>query len=275
MLPDFIVTGAMKCGTTSLHYYLDLHPEIFMSKQKELDFFIAERNWDRGIGWYESNFSSDSKVNGESSTSYSKYPSIRRVPQRMHSVVPKVKLIYVVRDPIERIISHYIHEYAQGREARLLDEALAIPKNNPYVDTSRYYLQLLQFLEFYNFDRILVITAEDLRDRRFSTLRKVFRFLNVDDQYHSEDFSRLLNRSAEKRRKNWMGHLTSKISVRHYTLHVTLPANSRRLYRFFTGTRIDPPTMSGGTKRNLIASLRPDVDSLRHLTGMAFDRWCL
>jgi len=108
-LPNLIIIGAMKCATTSLHYYLNLHPQISMSEEKELDFFIHKNNWHKGIEWYKTNFTGNASVYGESSPNYTKYPFFNGVPERMHAVVPDAKLIYVVRDPIERIISHYIH----------------------------------------------------------------------------------------------------------------------------------------------------------------------
>ena len=67
MLPDFIIIGTMKGGTTSLHHYLSQHPEIFMSKQKELNFFIEERNRRRGLKWYESQFNGTERIRGEAS----------------------------------------------------------------------------------------------------------------------------------------------------------------------------------------------------------------
>src|SRR3712207_3099155 len=106
----------MKCATTSLHYYLNLHPQISMSEKKELDFFVREKHWDKGVEWYKSNFhgNGETKIYGEASPNYTLHPIFSGVPERMYSVVPEAKLIYVVRDPIDRMISHYIHEYTKG-----------------------------------------------------------------------------------------------------------------------------------------------------------------
>jgi hypothetical protein len=64
-LPNLIVIGAQKCGTSVLHYYLSLHPEVSMSRPKELNFFIEERNWPRGVDWYKQQFDADARVRGE------------------------------------------------------------------------------------------------------------------------------------------------------------------------------------------------------------------
>jgi hypothetical protein len=275
MLPTFIVIGAMKCATTSLHYYLDLHPQVFMSQRKELDFFVSEKQWDKGLAWYESNFRDDFAINGESSTAYTKYPLIKDIPKRMHSVIPRAKLIYVVRDPVERIVSHYVHEYAQGRESRPIADALNPLENNQYVDLSRYHFQIRQYLDFYPLDRILVVMAEELRDNRLLTLRRIFRFLDVDDEFYSDQFCTMLNISADKRRKNKLGHFLSKLSVQHYKLHVTPPASSRKFVRFVSGSKFERPVLDRRLKKELVEALQSDTSSLRTLTGLNFKEWCV
>jgi hypothetical protein len=90
VLPNLIIIGGMKCGTTGLHFYLGLHPEVSMSRQKEVNFFVGERNWAKGIEWYKSHITGEVKVYGESSPSYHAGTG---VPERMASVVPQAKLI--------------------------------------------------------------------------------------------------------------------------------------------------------------------------------------
>ena len=87
-----------------------------MSKPKELNFFIEERNWTRGDDWYRATSTPAARVRGESSPNYTAYPQHLGVPERMHSVIPDAKLIYVVRDPLERIAAHWVHNYAKRRE---------------------------------------------------------------------------------------------------------------------------------------------------------------
>jgi hypothetical protein len=102
-LPTFIVIGAMKAGTTSLYHYLREHPQIFMPKAKELDFFAVETTWRRGIDWYAEQFAGaggDEIARGEASTAYSKYPHYPNVPERIARAIPGCQLIYVVRLPL-------------------------------------------------------------------------------------------------------------------------------------------------------------------------------
>src|SRR5919108_5987197 len=110
MLPNLIIIGAQKCGTSALHHYLGLHPDIFMSHEKELNFFMQRKNWDKGRAWYESMFPCNATVRGEASPGYTDYPTEPRVAERMHSLIPDAKLIYIVRHPIERMISQYVHQ---------------------------------------------------------------------------------------------------------------------------------------------------------------------
>lgn len=179
-LPTFIVVGAMKAGTTSLYHYLRHHGEIYMPKVKELDFFVEEMNWSRGVGWYEQQFAgvgSAAVARGEASTVYTKFPRYRGVPQRMAALLPDVRLVYVVRDPIERIRSHYRHRVAMGAETDAPE--VAVFENPIYLDYSRYGLQIGQYLEHFAADQLLVITSEGLRSQRATTMRAVYEFLGV------------------------------------------------------------------------------------------------
>jgi hypothetical protein len=105
-LPNLIVIGAQKCGTSGLHYYLSLHPEVSMSTPKELNYFIAERNLPRGIEWYSRHFDPNARCRGEASPNYTAYPQHLGVPERIAAVVPDLRLVYIVSDPVERITPH-------------------------------------------------------------------------------------------------------------------------------------------------------------------------
>jgi len=87
MLPNLVIIGAAKCGTTSLHYYLNLHPQIFMSEMKELNFFAHEGHWKLGVKWYELQFPANMKRNikiyGEATPKYTHYPNIKDAAEKM------------------------------------------------------------------------------------------------------------------------------------------------------------------------------------------------
>src|SRR5437016_1007207 len=109
-MPSFIVIGAQKAGTTSLDSYLRTHPQVAMSSVKETNFFVEERAWGKGRRWYEGLFDAAGTATavGEASPTYSMFPLFAGVPERMARLLPEARLIYLVRDPIERIRSAYI-----------------------------------------------------------------------------------------------------------------------------------------------------------------------
>jgi hypothetical protein len=179
-LPNFVVIGAMKAGTTSLYQYLKGHDQVFMPTFKELDFFVTESNWRRGLAWYRSQFATagSALALGEASPAYSSYPAHDGVPERLARLLPGVRLIYLVRDPVERIRSHYQHLVLTGVEKCPPQSALF--ENPVYLSCSSYAMQLERYLEHFPREQILVITSEALKSDRKATMQQVYAFLGVD-----------------------------------------------------------------------------------------------
>ena len=189
-LPNLIVIGGLKCGTTSLHHYLNLHPRIAMSRPKELNFFVAELNWDLGPDWYASHFDRGAYVRGETSPHYTNLPRFTGVAERMHELLGgQARIVYMVRDPVERILSHYLHNVGGGYESRTLEDALADPGSS-YVTRSRYAMQLQPYLETFDRSHVLVVDNAELAGDRAGTMRRVFEFCEVDADFTSEQFER-------------------------------------------------------------------------------------
>ncbi len=195
-LPTFVVIGAMKCGTTALHGLLAARPDISMSAPKELNFFFGGRddgrragaagpswmtgNWSRGIKWYAGHFDPRSPVRGEASPGYTS-PSHPEAPARMGSVLPDARLVYLVRDPVDRAVSQYHHHVAQGTETRPAGTALLDPASQ-YVARGRYHERLLPFLGHYPLERIAVVSQEALLRDTAQTLAGVLRFVGAQDR---------------------------------------------------------------------------------------------
>lgn len=201
-LPNLVVIGAMKCGTSALHRYLDRHPQIAMSDPKELNFFIGAQeppdvgedeawrhgNWHRGVEWYARQFPAEATVRGESSPGYTS-PSYPGVAARMAALVPAVRLVYLVRDPVERAVSQYRHHRADGTERRPPEEALLDPASQ-YVGRSRYLERLAPFLARFSTAQIAIAAQEELLGDRRRTLRRLFAFAGADDDFWSDDLER-------------------------------------------------------------------------------------
>ena len=189
-LPNLVVIGGLKCGTTSLHHYLNLHPEIAMSRPKELNFFVRELNWELGPEWYASHFDRAAPVRGESSPHYTNLPRFEGVAERMRDTLgTDARIVYMVRDPIDRMLSHYLHNVGGGYEARPLEEAFA-DDGSAYVARSRYAMQLEPYVDAFGSERVLVVSREELGTERDATVRRVFEFCGVDPSFRSDQFDR-------------------------------------------------------------------------------------
>ena len=273
-LPNLVVIGAQKCGTSGLHYQLSLHPEIWMSRPKELNFFIEERNWRRGEEWYRRHFDAGAKVRGEASPNYTSYPQRIGVPERMYSVIPDARLIYMVRDPLERIAAHWVHNYAKRREKGDLRATLTHP-NTTYVIRSQYHMQLQQFLRHFPLERILVIEQDELRSFSAETLRRVFEFCGADPGFTHPHFGRERHQTSRKMR-------ASRLAVRLERLSRTrggrvLPKNLwLALDEKLPARRpIDRPEVRVALGPEVLEVLREDAERLRELTGRELAGWSI
>lgn len=277
ILPNLIIIGAMKAGTTSLHHYLKLHPQISMSQEKELDFFIEEKNWHRGIEWYQSQFSGQAQIYGEASPNYTNYPWWKGIPQRMYSVVPDAKLVYILRDPIKRIISHYIHQYDCGKENRTFAQALEDFQDNTYLNLSRYSLQLEQYLNYFPRSNILIITTEELDNSPDKTLQTIFDFLNIEHYSLSSAISKKLHKSEFKRRKTDLGVRLSETQLLKAVgrLPPQIRYKAQKIIYFPFSKKIDTPTVTSELRQRIIDYLREDINILKQYTGLDFKEWCV
>jgi hypothetical protein len=273
-LPNLIVIGAKKAGTTSLYHYLASHPDIWMSREKELDFFVAERNWSRGLGWYRRQFNAAAAVRGEASPYYTALPTHRGVPERMASVIPEARLVYLVRDPIERLISHYRMAVAIGHERRPLAAAIANPSESWYVAQGRYWMQLDPYLRHFAPEQVLVVDQDELRDNRAATLRRVFGFLGVDADFVSQDFDEVHFPAMARRRRTPVAKAILALNQalgndRSYNARRWVPARMRAMLT----VPLERPALEPALRARLEQLYSPDADRLREHTGLRFGSW--
>lgn len=206
MKPNFLVIGAARSGTTSLHKYLESHPDSFMSDVKEINFFSNEKYWIKGTKWYEKHFNeARAKAVGEASTSYTNFPVIKNVPKRIYSYIPDVKLLYVLRDPIDRFLSHYLHRVQRGIEDRSIEDIIENYPNDHLLWQGRYYTQLKHYLEFFPQDQIFVTTIDDLKSHPEETVKLIFKFLDIDDSYFNPSFRTRYNVNTDITKKSPFG----------------------------------------------------------------------
>lgn len=197
-LPDAVILGAQKCGTSSLHNYLTQHPQVTAPLRKEVHYF--DLNYDRGERWYRAHFgrAGEPRLNLDSSPYYLFHPC---VPERMHGLLPQVRLIVLLRDPVRRAYSHYWHEFDKGREKLTFEAAIdaeparveeagrrlaagEIPRSrehqiHSYLARGRYAEQLERWLEFYPRGQLLVLRFEDLVRQPLVVLNETLAFLGL------------------------------------------------------------------------------------------------
>jgi hypothetical protein len=186
-LPDFLIIGAAKSGTSTLYQHLTRHPRIYMSTIKEPCFFDADVAWDKGLDWYRSLFADagPEQICGEASTNYTRWPQVPDVPARISKILPDVKLIYILRHPVDRAYSHYVHRYTKevcpGQPFEETFEEFV--EHDPMcLDSSDYLLQINQYLEYFPRESFLFLLLDDLKRDPEALLRNAFRFLGVDEK---------------------------------------------------------------------------------------------
>jgi hypothetical protein len=207
-LPDYLIVGGQRCGTTALHDLLARHPLIGAAHVKEVHFFDLQ--FDRGERWYRGHFPNDARralavrrhggrvVCGEASPYYLFHPL---APGRVARILPEVRVIAMVRDPVARAVSHYHHEVALGAESLQLQEALAAEQerlageeeriladpgyagfahqHHSYVARGRYLGQLERWAEHVPAERTLVVRSEDFFEQPQDVVAQVLRFLDL------------------------------------------------------------------------------------------------
>jgi hypothetical protein len=231
VLPNFFIVGAIKAGTTSLLSYVALHAEVSMR--------------------------------GESTPHYAWHPHRREVPRRIVSLVRDARVVYLVRDQIDRIVSHWIERYPNGERGRSLKEYVDDFANptNPLVNASRYYTQVQRYREVFPREQVLILDQDKLRRERLATLRRVFAFLGVHHDFEAPAFERQANSRTDKRALTSFG--TACTPVR------------RRAVRALSRPIPDPPPLTERERAKLVAVLQDEVDALREETGEPFESWSL
>lgn len=199
--PDFIIVGASKCGTSSLFQYLNEHPQILLPHKKELNFFTPQ-NIERGLEWYYAHFPAitdyEGLITGEASPAYFNNPAAR---EHISQLPKKLKIIILLRNPIERVISWYYHNIKCGQEHRSLIEVITteikqVKATSPekidyscdYVADSIYLNKIKKWLHIIPEDQILIIPTEALASKPEITMKQIFDFLQLPDYTAIEYF---------------------------------------------------------------------------------------
>lgn len=287
-LPDFFVLGVAKGGTTSLHDYLRQHPRLFLPYVKELNFFDDEADrMAARLDRYRQRFAAaGDRLAGEATPSYFRHAD--PVADRMRSLYGTAapRFLLLLRDPVERAYSHYLHNVSEGRESRSFADALAADRADPnarqqawtgYFTDGVYADTLAQWFESFFRERFLILQSADLAHETDATLRRIFRFLEVDPDAKI-DTDRWLNRTGE-RQSRLLGTLLSMLpSDAPSVLQRWIPNSLRRRVEQFirrrsTGAASDRPTLDPALEQRLRRRYAPHVRRLEELIGQDLSVW--
>lgn len=231
MHPDFVIIGAMKCGTSTLAAQLGAQDGIFMTDPKEPNYFSDDAVYAKGAEWYASLFSSAAPgdIRGEASTHYTKRPDYPETLPRMRSALVAPRLVYMIRNPMTRLVSHYIHEWSEARISSSLDKV--IDDHAPLVDYGLYGWQVEPFVEAYGRDAILLTSLERLKAEPDAELSRIAKHIGHAGAVHWSDDVGQENVSAERIRKFPFYDIIVKSTVGTTLRRALIPSGLRRRIR--------------------------------------------
>ena len=268
MKADFMILGAQKCGTTTLYSLLDSHPGIVSSVPKEPHFFSLNEDWRSELDGYHRRFEQrEGSIYFEGSTSYTFYP-LRRMEiwNDLYEYNPRLKFIYIVRDPRDRIVSNYMHMFERGFTDKPLVEAII--QDRFYIDVSRYATQIRPFIERFGRERVHIAFFDDLRERPTQLVQELAEFLGVDPDGFVEVASVHANRSGQERRP------IARFETRRWRL---LRRVAPRIWRRFVH-RSDRrfarrPELLPVQERMILRLLEPELRELEQMTSRDLSGW--
>jgi hypothetical protein len=298
-MPNFLIIGAAKCGTTSIWHQLEQHPQIFIHPKKQLNFFAFEdKDWEfRGPGRRDSTLHSITTIEayraqfegvanevavGEASNLYLYEP---RAAGRIRHHIPHVKLIAILRHPAERAYSRFLHLVREGREqitdfARALDEEGTRIRYHwwpdfHYLHVGLYHAQLKRYFDLFPRDQIKIYLQEDLKSDPLGIMQDLFRFLGVDDtfapdttiRYNASGIpkNRALHLALQKLREvrpAIEGYLPE--GLRQHLLRIAIDINNQNLTK---------PRLTPEVRARLVDGYREDTLKLQNLIQRDLSAW--
>jgi hypothetical protein len=285
--PNLFVIGSMKSGTSSLCRHLSEHPAIFMSPVKEPEHFSRVENFchrsDRYLGLFQG--ASSETYLAEGSTEYTKRPNYDGVAERIHAFNPNARFVYVMRNPFDRVVSHYRHQIRKGLEKESLPAAIKRP--SAYLPTSYYAYQLRPYLQLFGRDSIFLDTFESFTASPVSFCARLFEWLGIDASVVPPSAGERLNASPTALETHDERSLPVRLARRvnrylrqHPRLGSIVPDHARRWYRDLlprTSCRqADSEEFSREveTARRSVQPLLADwIAELEEVVGRSFDEW--
>lgn len=254
----------MKCATSTLHVQLEQQPGFAMSEPKEPNYFSDDEVFARGLDWYHSVFPSGA-IRGESSTHYTKLPThphtIRRLRRELGA---NIKFIYIMRHPVDRLVSHYIHEWSQGVISEPIGDAIG--SHEPLIAYGSYARQLRPWLETFGPKSVLPVFFDSIAERPQYELERVCRFLGYEGNPTWVAEKGRQNVSRERTRRSWLDVLGS-IGPLVWLVRRLIPERNRAWARSFRQMKMRP-TLEPSDRSALESLFDKDLEQLGEWLGI-------
>jgi len=266
-LPDFVIIGAMKSATSTLYQQLVGQPGIFMCTPKEPNFFSDDDQFEKGMQWYAELFSSAEagSLLGEASTHYTKLPTHPHAVERLRKHIPNARLIYVMRHPVDRLVSHFMHEWSTGVYRCSIDEAVS--KYPELIAYGQYAMQLKPYFESFGRDAVLPVFFDHLIREPQVELERVCKFIGYQGEPVWKNELKPDNVSSERIRKFKGYDLLIESSVATWLRRSLIPQSLRDAVK--KKLRMQKrPTLSEGMRLELEREFDRDLSILGSLLGV-------
>jgi hypothetical protein len=276
-LPDFLIIGAQKAGTTTLFRDLETHPQIAFSHHKEPHSLCHDDVLSpRGRKRYAAYFShvQPGQICGEASTGYTRFPQFTGSAERaLETLGPELRLLYIVRDPVDRAVSHHHHAWSDGRMPASVDEAVATDER--LIAFGRYGMQLEQWLERFRREQLMIIVFEEYMGDRRGGAGAAQRFLGVDPRPELVDPDARHNAAEQRLRMPGPLRLMTESDYYSRVIRRWVPSSLRRAVarRVLPVAPPRPAPPSAETVNRILKETRADCHRIAELLGRSGSPW--
>jgi hypothetical protein len=266
---NFMVIGAQRCGTTTIFDILRGHPGIVACRKKEPEFFSLEEQWRQRVDYYHGLFQQrPGALYFEASTSYTFYPlRLLRVWDSIFDYNPRMKFIYLVRNPIERIVSAYALYYARGFTDLGIEGAIRSTRD--FLDVSRYYTQIIPYIRRFGRDQVMILDFDDLVKTPSMVMQRIAAWLEID----ATGFGRVQQHSNASADLEVQHHRFDRPALPFRAVRRLLPSVWRGLTASLSRRLPAKPVLSQEYRQMIVNTLELEVRSLEPLVGKDLSAW--
>jgi hypothetical protein len=276
-----LIIGAVKCGTTSLYNYLVQHPQIAACRTKESHFFSDPKLFSNGFDYYQNlwdwnpdihKFALEATPNYTRITNFNLLKAVENIYKIQKTNKVNFKFIYLMRNPLDRIESHYNHIEACQQEPNKkpfcqgLDEEI--------IDVSKYAMQIEEYYNKFDRDSILLLNFDDLKSQPLNVVKKVCQFLDIDSNYEFKDLNTIHNNSSERVQIIFPGYTWVRKTKSIKSLVRLFPSEFKKVFKNLLGRKINNQIyLSSEQKKYILNELKDDLNKLKNDYGLEIDRW--